>query len=61
MQMLYQTTKNDKCYKTNYRPVSILQKFMTELFIISFMNTSMINLFLVNVGYVRDTVLNTVF
>ena len=37
------------------------QKFMRKLFIIKFMNTSMINAFLVNMDFVRDIVLNIVF
>ena len=34
---------------------------MRKLFIINFLNTSMINAFLVTVDFVRDIVLNTVF
>ena len=37
------------------------QKLMKKLFIISFMNTSMINYFLVNVQFVGNIVLITAF
>ena len=37
------------------------EKFMRKLFIINFMNTLIINFFLVNVDFVRNIVLNTVF
>ena len=37
------------------------QKFMRNLFIINFMNTLVINNFLVNVNFIRGIVLNKVF
>ena len=39
----------------------IFQTFMRKLFIINFMNTLMINFFLVNVDFARDIVLSSVF
>ena len=39
----------------------LLQKFPRKLFTIQFTNTSMINYFPVNVDFVKDLVLNTVF
>ena len=62
MQML--NKKKDKCDKTNFRSVvyfQAFQQFTRKLFIINFMNTSMINIFLVNVDFVGGIVLNTVF
>ena len=64
MEMLYQSTKKDKSDKTNYRSVSILSnisKIYDKIIYNQLMNAFMMNFFLVNMDFVRDIVLNTVF
>ena len=64
MEMSYQSTKKDKSDKTNYRSVSILpsiSKIYDKIIYNQFMNAFMMNFFLVNMDFVRDIVLNTVF
>ena len=65
MQILYQSTlKRINIMKLTISQLlyfQTFQKFMRKLFIINFLNTSMINAFLVTVGFVGDIVLNTVF
>ena len=65
MQILYQSTlKRINIMKLTISQLLYFQtfrKFMRKLFIINFLNTLMINAFLVTVGFVRDIVLNTVF
>ena len=56
--------KKDKSDKTNYRPVSILpkiSKLYEKIIYNQLYEYFMINFFLVNVDFVRDIVLNTVF
>ena len=50
----------DKSDKTNYRPVSILSN-ISKIYEKIIYNQLIINFFLVNVAFVRDIVLNTVF
>ena len=60
--MLYQSTKNDKRYKTNYWLVSILPNIskICEKIIYNQLY-EYFNDFLVNVDFLRDIDLNTVF